>query len=132
MSDLSELAQRILSELEEHRQNVPATMNTVMDPTGDEKEIKDIQDALEALVAADLVRIGYRVGPLSSSKPLSNDESMEAIQAVQNHLRFDSKDQEWDWELDQPWAEIILTEEGRMEAATILDKRGYQWWRRKT
>ena len=56
MTDLTEMEQRILAELEEAwRQNVFSMLNTIIDPAGDVQEVAVLQQALGELAERDYV-----------------------------------------------------------------------------
>jgi hypothetical protein len=127
---LSELASRILSELEEAgSENFSSTVNTVLSPKGDSEEIQDSIDALEELLGRGLVVLARELSWEEPPLRLSGEESLEAMPALALCVSFDAEARLWKWDKAQPLIEIVATEVGRDAAFQILDERGYQWWR---
>jgi hypothetical protein len=138
MSEISELAMRILSILEElSYENVPAMMNTIMQPVGDASELVDMQGTLQELVFADLVRMCMELDASGQLRPLPKDESINAIEDLGSGLRFDSERALWtDTRRKGPpfglaFPFMLATKEARAKGREILEERGYQWWRSK-
>jgi hypothetical protein len=122
---LSELAARILSELEEAgAENFSSTVNTVMDPLGEKAEIDDSVNALKELIQSGLavLRVEYK----SEKSP---DVSFEMLSELESSVSFAPEERLWKWNEKLPMVEIVATEKGRELAFEILDERGYQWWR---
>ena len=69
MIDLTEMEQRVLSELEEFwEENVFAMLNTIIEPAGDAREVALLQQALRGLVERDYVVMGLQGFSLQESK----------------------------------------------------------------
>ena len=138
MSRLSELEMRVLSELEEAgEENVAAMLNTVMHPIGDPSELADMQQALENLVRADLVRMSMDRDPTGRLRDLSVDESLDVIADLTSGLRFNSATMYWadtrhsGPPFGDPFPYIVNTDTGKEKGFEVLDERGDQWWRPK-
>ena len=134
MLNLSELGQRILAELEEFREeNIFAMLNTVLDPAGMSQEINDLEHALFELAATGLVVMGYERRAFNDHLRLDKSLSLELISSMAAWFRFDASRSCWTIRTgdlrrtDLPM--IFLTETGLLEANSILDEKGYQWWR---
>lgn len=128
VDDISELAARILSELEEAgAENFSSTVNTVTVRRGDEREIRESVEAVR-----ELVRSGFAVLRQYREQKLSKEASIEILTSVASSVSFDSDERLWKWGDKLPLIEIVATEEGRSLAFEILDERGYQWWRQKS
>jgi hypothetical protein len=124
IESLSELAARILSELEEAgAENFSSTVNTIMDPVGEKVELDDSVNALEELIRYGLVVLRIEYQPTSSA-----DVSLQMLQGLRSSVSFDSEDRIWKWNEKLPMVELVATERGREIAFEILDDRGYQWW----
>lgn len=130
MVDTIEIRQRILAELEEaHAENVPCTMNTVWPPTGQPDELSVFQEALTELIQAGFITFGYeppKGGRLALVLP---DVALETAKSLPSLVHFDPDRGILDWDPSEPWAEIVATKSGLIEARKILGERGYQWWR---
>ncbi len=138
MSVLSEMEMRILSELEElEYENVPAMMNTVMQPTGDASELTGMQRALEDLVRGNYAIMSMDLDPSEKFRRLSKDESLVVISDLSSGLRFNSDRMLWtDTRRKGPpfglaFPFIVNTNSGKAKGRDILSERGYQWWRPK-
>lgn len=132
MTELNEVALRILSELEEAgAENISSTMNTVLKVTGTPDDIEVFQEALTSLIRAGDVSIGYATGPSGRIMPVSTEEGEATTQALSRLVNYDARQTNWIWEKTKPRAEILVTPEGLAKAREILDERGYQWWRER-
>jgi len=136
MPELSETEMRILSVLEElEYENVPAMMNTVMQPAGDVGELAEMQWALENLVQRDYAIMTMDLDSSGKFRRLSKDESMEVIADLRSGLRFNGDRTLWiDTRRKGPpfglaFPFIVSTHSGRVKGREILEERGYQWWR---
>lgn len=124
-TNLSELAARILAELEEAgAENFSSTVNTVTARNGDEREIDDSVEAV-----GDLVRLGFAVLRRYREPKLSREGSVDFLTSLAPSVSFDPDDRLWKWDEKLPLVEIVATDRGRELAFEILDERGYQWWR---
>ena len=133
MKALSEIAARVLSELEEaHAENVTSTMNTIFAPTGSTSELAGMQSALNELIEKDLVRIAYAPNNRGRLVGVSKEASFSDVSSLPQRMAFSQKENLWKWDKAHPWAEILATKSGLTEAFEILDARGYQWWRNKS
>jgi hypothetical protein len=138
MAPISELEMRILSELEElHFENIPAMMNTVMEPAGEPNELTDMQEALRGLVMAELATMCSGRDSEGRLKGLSKDESLASIVNLDSTLRFDATRKLWtnSRRTGPPFREtfpfVLNTKTGKEKGFEILQERGYQWWRPK-
>jgi hypothetical protein len=136
MDDLTEMEQRVLSELEEFwEENVFAMLNTVIEPAGDNSEVRLLQQALKGLVERDHVIMGFESFHPPNPETLSKQASLELISSLREWFKFDLEDPHWtlrkgDIKKDR-MPMIYSTASGREKAFEILDQRGYQWWRQK-
>ncbi len=135
-----ELEMRILSELEELRaENVVAMMNTVVMTKGDAGQIAEACLALEELTQSGLIRMAIDYNERKKLRSASVEESMAIIRAIPGNVHFDAGKGLWLWSsltlplklYDVPIPEILVTSEGLAKARSILEERGYQWWRQK-
>ena len=144
LSDLSELQLRILSELEEAGlDSIPALAITVTDVEGVPVDWTSMKDALTKLINADLVRVSLdnshanRIRTLKSgvelaeiakrgSRPwaMSKEDSLTIMAEVDAALIADPQ-------YDKRWVDILVTDAGHEMSGRILDRRGYQWWKRR-
>ena len=138
MYELSELEMRILSELEEAgEEDIVTMMLTVAEPTGDRRDVEEMQSALDSLVRLDLVRMSMDRDTSGRLRDLSRADSLEVIADLKSRLRFDSKKAIWvnaqrsGPPFDDPFPYIVNTKAGKEKGFEILDERGYQWWRPK-
>lgn len=132
MSELSELAQRIVSELEEAGfENVPSTMNTVLNLTGTTDDIDEFRGALGEIIQLGLADIGYVDVHMGKLRAVPRDEMEEVIGSLGKMMSFDAAERYWIWDRSQRVAEIIATKAGVAKSHEILEERGYQWWREK-
>jgi hypothetical protein len=143
LSDLSELQLRILAELEEAGlENIPTLAITVTDVEGVPVDWAPMKDALTKLINTDLVHVSLdnshanRIRTLKSgaqladiarrgSRPwaMSKEDSLAIMTEVDAALIADP-------EYDKSWFDILVTDAGGEMSGRILDRRGYQWWRR--
>lgn len=124
---LSEVAARIISELEEAGEEYfTSTVNTITDRSGEEGEIVSSISALEELIKSGLAVLRHE-----GSQDLSAESSIELLPQLASDVSFDPEDRLWKSDDSLPLIEIVATERGRELAFEILDERGYQWWRQK-
>lgn len=134
MTDLTEIEQRVLAELEEAwEQNVFAMLNAIIDPTGDAREVVQLEDALRNLVERDYVVMGLEGFAPRNPEELSKPASLELISGLNDWFRFDPADPHWTLSRGDIKREripvIYLIAAGQEKAVQILTQRGYQWWR---
>ena len=140
MEQLTELEQRILSELEEAGEESVLTLAlTVLDGAGTHDELEALKVALTNLTTAQLVRMSASRGLDRRLTELSSTASISAIETINSFLRFDLQKSRWSdiRRSGPPFSDefpyVVATDSGKNEGFQILDKRGYQWWRpRKT
>jgi hypothetical protein len=121
---LSELAARILAELEEAgAENFSSTVNTITARKGEQREIANSIDALEELVGLGLAILRHE-----GSQDLSAESSVELLSQLASDVSFDPEDRLWKSDNSLPLVEIVATVRGRDLAFEILDERGYEWW----
>ena len=131
MIEIDELGRRILSELQEAgEENIAAMINTIIDPTGNADEVNSMEEALDSLVRAGLVRVALSTDPTKKLVPLSADESLAISAKIGTLLRFRTSDSHWTWSQDLK-AHMVVTATGRARADEVLEQYGYQWWRPK-
>jgi hypothetical protein len=138
MPELSELEMRILSELEEAgEEDVVTMMLTVAEPTGERRDVEEMQSALESLVRLDLIRMSMDRDASGRLRDLSRTDSLEVVADLRSRLRFDSTKATWviaqcsGPPFGDAFPYIVNTKAGKREGFEILNQRGYQWWRPK-
>ena len=144
LSDLSELQWRILAELEEAGiDRVPGLATTVTDVDGVPVDWQSMRTALTGLINFDLVRVSLdtshanRIRTLKSGVqlaeiakrgarpwPMSKEDSLALIAEVDAAIAADT-------EYETSWIEIVTTDAGNETSERILERRGYQWWKRR-
>lgn len=133
MAELSDLEERILSELGEFvAENFAALTNSVLKAAGKDEEIDRVKAAFEALVQADLAVVGVaREGP-ASIEEFSKKDSLVLLGEIADSLRFDEGEGIWRWTGGEPRPQLVANESGLKEAEKILEKRGGErWWERE-
>ena len=138
MEDVSEIESRILAELEEAgSENIPALMNTVMVSIGAEQEATLTQQAIRNLLASKFVTLRMSSIP-KGNEPKTSDKAFAIIDELKAHLKYVNSEQHWTDErmagppfFQNPVPEIVLTDTGLLRSRSILNERGYQWWRQK-
>lgn len=140
MNHLTEVEQRILAELEEAwAESFLTIINTVDKPTGNASEVDEICHALEGLTNSGLVRMAIDYDERKKLRPTSAEESLAVIRKIPGNMNFDASKGLWLWSnLTLPLKpykvqipEILVTPEGLVKARSILEERGYQWWRQQ-
>jgi hypothetical protein len=132
MVRLTELPQRILSELEEAgSETVSSMMNTVIDPSGATADIEAFKAALSEVVNLNLADIAYFDGEAGRREALTKDDALGLVGGIGERLTFDEERKYWVWKKTEALPEIVATKAGIAKAEQILEERGYQWWRRK-
>lgn len=132
MNDLSEMAQRVLCELEEAgEENISSTLNTVIDPKGVSIEVQDIKDAIAELLQVGVVRLRSKGGDPKRLLSLSSAEEEALVSGLDAVLSFDNAQGIWIWNTAVPRAYLRLTDLGWKRAREVLEERGYQWWRQE-
>ncbi len=130
MTELFELASRILAHLEEaHAENIPSTINTVEQVRGNIDEISQAQSALLQLTNFDYVRMAYEDTKTGKLVPVSKDQSIVDVATINDRLRFSDVERIWRWDRNFPMMEILATPAGLAKSREILNERGYEWWR---
>lgn len=133
MNELSEIASRILTELEEAgAENVTSTMNTILDAQGGAAELSEIEAALNELVTAGLAVIGYAEGESTKITVASKEKSLADIGDFSRLLSYRIADHLWVWDEAVPLAQIVATQSGMTQARQLLEQRGYQWWKSRS
>jgi len=143
LSDLSELQWRILAALEEAGlENLPALAIMAADSDAAPVEWASMKGALVGLIDLDQVRVSLdasHAGKIRTLKsgaqlsaiakrgvrpwPMSKEESLAILAEVDAELTADPQ-------YSTGWIDILVTDEDRETCARILDRRGYEWWRR--
>jgi hypothetical protein len=136
MMELNELEQRILSELQEAGdESVQTLAVTVLDARGDSDELEQFKQALTKLIQSGFALVSTSLGPDRRLAKLTVEQSLKEISEIGSFLHFESLTKRW---LDKrrtgppygpEYPYMIITREGDLEAISILQRRGYQWWR---
>lgn len=134
MSEVSEIAQRVISELEELRvENVIAMLNTILTPKGNPSEVEQLQFALRELMQAGLIEMGMERFHPHDEAVLQEGEGLALIDGLATVFRYDFEEKLWTLRdgdmLKDRYPIILATAEGVEEGFRILSERGYQWWR---
>jgi len=144
LADLSELQWRILATLEEAGlENLPALATMVADSDAAPVDWSPMKRALVGLIDLDQVRVSLdasHAGKIRTLKsgvqlsaiakrgvrpwPMSKEESLTVLAEVDAELTADPQ-------YATGWIDILVTDEGGETCARILDRRGYEWWRRR-
>ena len=138
MTELSEISQRVVAELEEQGwDNVYSLLNTVVEPTGDLNELSLFRQALDQIVREKLGIITMEHFFPRDPQPLTTPQSLELIAALEDWFMYDLEDPHWTLKvgdiLKTRLPILNLTPQGLKQSEAILHRRGYQWWRpRKT
>ncbi|HET6390782.1 hypothetical protein [Hyphomicrobium sp.] len=131
MNELTELASRILAQLEEaHAEEITSTINTVTPMSGAAEEVTQAQSALIELINFEYVRIA-RDNESGRLVPLSKDQSILAVGTIVHRLHFSPSEDAWEWNRNFPMMEILATSAGLAKARELLNERGYEWWWRQ-
>ena len=138
---LSELAQRILAELEEAgEEDVATLLNTCMVVSGQIEQVAEISAAFAELISIKLASIAISRDPGGRLVDLPQKQALEYASTVGKYVSYSQADGHW---LNVPLSvprsgtdyfdpvHAVSTPEGRDVAFEILDQRGYQWWRPK-
>jgi hypothetical protein len=137
---LSELAQRILAELEEAGEDSIATLlNTcIVEPCRAEHP-DELGAAITELIPLGLATISIGRGDDGRLADAPSDKALQYAATLKEYVVYSDKDKVW---LDIPLAEAgegefvdpmnaVSSQAGRDVAFDILDQRGYRWWRKK-
>lgn len=137
--ELSEMAQRVLCELEEAGEDSIVTLlNTVTERTGSQAERRLVQDALRSLIAAGLVEMAAERDISRRWKRMTGRESLAVVEESSAWLEFREHDRHWadKRSAGPPFTFVgphaLTTKQGKALAVKIIDHRGYQWWRSST
>ena len=137
MTDLAEIAQRILSELEEAGfEDLTTLLVTVTPRAGTADELVDFMTAISELAQLGLVKVADDAGKFAPRDYLSVDKAVVFLSGLYSVLEFRVSDRAWIYSKRGAGAsrayqpEARLTEDGRSVARDILGRRGYQWWKR--
>ena len=136
LDNLTELEMRVLAMLEEAgEESVVITLNTVIDPSGDQVELAEFQATLTKLVDKKLIEVELASIPMGRV-PLTTDKSHVEVAQLTQHCRFRPNEGHWTDTRESgppyyqtPLPNLLLTEPGRSLSVEILESRGYQWWR---
>lgn len=128
METIDEIEARIMGELEEAGQTgIDLMLNTIVRPTGAAIELQNYVHALGNLVEQGLARMSFESGRPQKLRPLSIEESRRVVADIIGQLNFDAGDRYWR-PSRKPVPYILITAEGRMKAAEILNERGFEWY----
>lgn len=134
MVDLTELKQRILATLEEAgADDANPILNTVIQPSGDPEEVVAYERALTDLLSNELIEVCLR-SFAQGSELLSKEAGQKEIAKLTTFYVFDKEQEIW---LDSrfesspqaPEPEIVLTSAGLTAGESLLEERGFEWWR---
>jgi hypothetical protein len=128
MIDIDEMRQRVLSELEEFgEEDVASLANKAADGEGDEGELQCFREALERLIADDLVLMAPEHQLGKALVELDKEQSLQLLAETLKLFRFDKSDLLW---MIDPhvYNYVVVTETGMAAAVKILRERGYEWW----
>lgn len=136
MTDLTEMEQRVLAELEElWEENVFAMLNTIITPEGSADEIVSLRCALAGLIERDYVILGLEGFSPRDPEKLSKNASLALVSGLEEWFKFDPASSYWTLSKGDIKKEripvIFSNATGRGRASEILTERGYQWWRPK-
>ena len=128
---IQEMADRILSELEEYPQDNPvALLNTVVEPAGGDAELAVLEAALHLLLTnKEIVYPIIRIRNAASPKVETRAEDLARL------IKFDTEAHRWAYNNADPQrnvAEIRITDIGLTKARGLLERRGYRWWRQSS
>jgi hypothetical protein len=128
--ELTELEERVLAELSEFwRENFPTLANTVTVRSGSDEELQALKEAFEGLVTADLAVVGTPHDRAPELRRLTKEESQAILSEISRHLTLKPDGGHWTGG-ERPWPELAITDAGRSQAESILEKRGGErWWR---
>ena len=133
MDDASELADRIVSELDDRgSDNLHSLLNTVIEPTGSVDEVNRLKEALAKILKRELGHLALeRMHPRSSST-LADADAVGMLSTLQQWFRFDVSTQCWTLGNGDPLKDsypvLVLEENGFSHARDVLEIRGYRWW----
>jgi hypothetical protein len=136
MTTMTEVAQRVLSELEEFPyDNVFALINTVFKPTGSRSEVTEFLNGVGELVDGGLVNLAMDRDPKGDLRLIQPRQTTSVFKHVEEFIEFDAQRGYWTdpRRTGPPYPEmfpaVVVSEEGLRLAREILRTRGYQWWR---
>lgn len=132
----SEMALRILAELEEAQQDtITAVLNTVITPANELWEPLVYREACLDLVTNGLVRVSVSRGADGRKLDETQQTSVILVKSLIESFTFSVLQKHWalsasaDSEYDfKTFPNLVLTEAGLVQAVSILDQRGYRWW----
>lgn len=128
MTDIAELNDRILSEMEEAgEENVLCLLNMTTQPTGQPSDISSLQKALSLLVTRRLVVIALERRS-DGLVMLDENSSLTVIAGISAHFLFDENEHDWNCAREFEIPNVVLTDEGRSQAREIVKSRGRDWW----
>jgi hypothetical protein len=133
MSDLTEIEQRILCTLEEAGQeNVFRLINTILRPSGDDREVLELKRALKGLVERDFALMGWYGPHPNPAEKQPKEQSLAFLEGIEEWFSFDTNDNLWGLSKGTygkiKCPAVFATRPARDVAFKILDERGYQWW----
>jgi hypothetical protein len=137
-TDLTELEQRILCDLEEAdavTENVFALINSVTSAKGAQSEVVELVTALRSLMERELIHIGLGTDDHRRIEQSSTPNSLYLIDELPHWFRYDSGTPHWTLSkgefLTDRYPFASLTRHGRQRAREVLETRGFRWWNRK-
>jgi hypothetical protein len=134
MTMLPEIAQRILSELEDFREdNIFAMMNTVFEPDGTLDEVSTFADALTEIINADYATLVLERFYPRERKIQTKLNSLILVSKLRDWAVFDAPSRRWtlkDGDINRDAVPVVcLTGSGYSMATQLLHALGYQWWK---
>ena len=132
MNELSELEQRILSELEEFgERDIVPLINVALTTSGSDRDIEALTEALSQLLRRGLIEIGFETFRPRNFDQAAGDAADGLIRDLGRWLRYGEHGPYWHYKQPMtvsPSPAVVATAPGRQEARSILARRGYQWW----
>lgn len=136
MQGLTERQQRILSELEEFReQDIVPLMNVAFDRLGTQAELAAFGSSIRDLLTKDVIQVSIQTLYPGSDRLLDAVEANALLENLSKWIEFGKYGKYWHYvdlnSVPHQRPNIIPTALGLRMSETILGERGYQWWRSK-
>ena len=137
-TDLTELEQRIVSDLEEADasiENVFAIANSVISATGASSEVLEVVAALRRLLERGFILMGLETIDQRPVERFNVPNSLRLIDDLPGWFRYSGLEPHWTLNKGDfrtcRYPVACLTEHGKLRAREILESRGFRWWVRK-
>jgi hypothetical protein len=136
MREISEIAQRILAELDEFiADDLFATINAVMEGRGSRRELDEFLAAIKELVERGYVILGEQDWGFSNQAFLDQVGSLKFMGGLGERFEFHPESPGWGipggYRRDARCPAIAATKAGLSLAERIVDERGERWWEQK-